>query len=193
MFKSSPNYPAKHQHHHPLPRNQEEKKQDQPQSEPVFLPDAHKDDLMAVGGNKNSNGIESPFALQGTILDDHVPFMERGVEVLHLIPASFPSIWHTIDDDGAHLDLDTVEDWAILVAAFVAEWMDLEGFMPSSGGGGSTSTLTNTAATASVSPQPATGKRTELNRAEAKVVESESLFRRVGKLVHRKIVSKTEL
>lgn len=48
--------------------------------------------------------------------------------MLHLIPSPFPDVWHRIEDDGAHLDLDTVEDWARLVTGFVAEWMDLEGF-----------------------------------------------------------------
>lgn len=62
------------------------------------------------------------------MLDDHVPFMARGVEILHLIPTPFPRVWHELDDDGEHLDLDTVEDWALLTTAFVAEWMDLEGF-----------------------------------------------------------------
>lgn len=64
----------------------------------------------------------------GMVLDDHVPFMARGVDVLHLIPTPFPRVWHELDDDGEHLDLDTVEDWALLTTAFVAEWMDLEGF-----------------------------------------------------------------
>ncbi|KAJ9626998.1 hypothetical protein H2203_003458 [Taxawa tesnikishii (nom. ined.)] len=51
-----------------------------------------------------------------------------GVEILHMIPAPFPHVWHTIDDDGEHLDIDTVRDWAKLVTAFTAEWMDLDGF-----------------------------------------------------------------
>ena len=60
--------------------------------------------------------------------DDHIPFMERGVEILHIIPYPFPRAWHNMDDDGEHLDLDTVKDWATLTTAFVGEWMDLEGF-----------------------------------------------------------------
>lgn len=64
----------------------------------------------------------------GTILDDHVPFMARGVEVLHIIPLPFPAVWHKIEDDGEHLDLDTCIDWAVLVTAFIGEWMELEGF-----------------------------------------------------------------
>lgn len=63
----------------------------------------------------------------GYIEDDHVPFMARGVEVIHIIPSPFPHVWHTIDDDGEHLDIPTVEDWAMITAAFAAEWLDLEG------------------------------------------------------------------
>lgn len=80
-----------------------------------FLPEADKQ-TSAFRGNY--------------IEDDHVPFMARGIEVLHIIPTPFPRVWHTMDDDGAHLDGDTVQDWAKMVTAFVGEWMDLEGFFP---------------------------------------------------------------
>ncbi|KAL2188431.1 Pkinase-domain-containing protein [Thermothelomyces heterothallicus CBS 203.75] len=56
--------------------------------------------------------------------DDHVPFMQRGAPVLHLIPGPFPDVWHTLDDDGEHLDIPTVKDWARIVTAFTLEWMD---------------------------------------------------------------------
>ncbi|CAD6577503.1 MAG: hypothetical protein ASARMPREDX12_008933 [Alectoria sarmentosa] len=65
----------------------------------------------------------------GMIGDDHVPFMARGVDVLHLIPSPFPPVWHKMSDDGEHLDMDTTEDWAMLVTAFAAEWMDLGDYM----------------------------------------------------------------
>lgn len=65
--------------------------------------------------------------------DDHIPFMARGVEVLHLIPIQFPHVWHRIEDDGEHLDGTTVEDWAMLTTAFAAEWLELEGFFDSAG------------------------------------------------------------
>ena len=60
--------------------------------------------------------------------DDHIPFIARGVDVLHLIPIQFPAVWHRIEDDGEHLDGPTVEDWAMLTTAFAAEWLELEGF-----------------------------------------------------------------
>lgn len=63
------------------------------------------------------------------VLDDHVPFMVRGVDVLHIIPSPFPDTWHTMDDDGEHLDIATLDDWAKIVTAFAAEWMGLDAFM----------------------------------------------------------------
>jgi hypothetical protein len=80
--------------------------------DPTFLFDSNKKDGFSAG----------------MILDDHVPFMARGVEVLHIIPMPFPTVWHKIEDDGEHLDLDTCTDWAVLVTAFIGEWMELDGF-----------------------------------------------------------------
>lgn len=57
--------------------------------------------------------------------DDHVPFMARGAPVLHLIPSPFPAVWHTMADDGPHLDIPTVRDWAKIVTAFTLEWLDM--------------------------------------------------------------------
>ena len=100
MFKSSPNHPSK--------------RAEERATEPMFLHEGGKKDTDRWAG--------------GYVEDDHVPFMARGVEVLHIITAPFPSVWHTIQDDGEHLDLETVEDWAMLTLAFVAEWTELEGF-----------------------------------------------------------------
>ena len=88
-----------------------------------WFPDYNKDEDRWMGG---------------MIQDDHVPFMARGVEVLHLIPTPFPRVWHQVDDDGEHLDMNTVSDWALLITAFAAEWMDLDGFLvaPESSQGG---------------------------------------------------------
>ena len=32
----------------------------------------------------------------GYIVDDHIPFLRKGVNVLHVIPYPFPSVWHTL-------------------------------------------------------------------------------------------------
>lgn len=80
-----------------------------------FLPDAGK--------------VASQFH-SGYIQDDHVPFMKRGVDILHVIPSPFPLFWHMMEDDAEHLDDPTMQDWSKLITAFVAEWMDLGGHMP---------------------------------------------------------------
>ncbi|KAM3435665.1 hypothetical protein NHJ13734_005420 [Beauveria thailandica] len=81
-----------------------------------FLPDADK-------------SVEQ-FRHMGAVQDDHVPFMQRGVDVLHLIPSPFPQVWHTMHDDGEHLHMPTTRDWAKIVTAFAAEWLDLTGKLP---------------------------------------------------------------
>jgi glutaminyl-peptide cyclotransferase len=103
LMKSSPNHPAK------VAKRGNKKTR----AEPQFLYD----------GSKANNQF-----LGGYVEDDHVPFMARGVEILHIIPSPFPRVWHEMTDDGDHLDMDTVEDWAKIVLAFTAEWMELEGF-----------------------------------------------------------------
>ena len=103
LFRSSPNHSSKH----PQKRAKER----------LFLPDADKD--------------ASVFRPSG-MGDDHVPFLARGVEILHLIPGSFPDVWHNkrgVPDDGEHLDMDTVEDWTKLFTAFMAEYMELNEYM----------------------------------------------------------------
>lgn len=77
-----------------------------------FLPDGSK--------------LATQFSGNAFIGDDHEPFMKRGAPVLHLIPSPFPAVWHTMQDDGEHLDIPTVKDWARIVTAFMLEWMDVQ-------------------------------------------------------------------
>lgn len=70
---------------------------------------------------------------RGYVEDDHIPFMERGVPILHVIPTPFPPQWHTMDDDAAHLDPATVDDWAKIISAFAAEWMEVGEYLEEPG------------------------------------------------------------
>ena len=79
--------------------------------------------------HEDQKNIYTGAFMGGMVQDDHLPFMARGVEILHLIPSPFPSVWHTERDDGEHLDIKTTEDWAVITAIFAAEWMDLEGYL----------------------------------------------------------------
>ncbi|KAM4058775.1 peptidase family M28 domain-containing protein [Hirsutella rhossiliensis] len=75
------------------------------------------------------NKTTQAFSNWRAVSDDHLPFMHRGVNILHIIPSPFPKVWHKMEDDGEHLDLATVRDWAKIVTAFTAQWMKLEGYM----------------------------------------------------------------
>jgi glutaminyl-peptide cyclotransferase len=57
--------------------------------------------------------------------DDYVPFMDRKIPFLHLLPSPLPPNRHTMDDNGEHLDLPTVRDWAKIVTGFALEWLDM--------------------------------------------------------------------
>ena len=57
------------------------------------------------------------------IQDDHIPFLQRGVPIVHLIPVPFPSVWHTAADDASALDPAVVADWARILSVFVGEYL----------------------------------------------------------------------
>ncbi|KAF6790671.1 glutaminyl-peptide cyclotransferase (peptidase family M28) [Colletotrichum sojae] len=71
----------------------------------------------------------SRFGMSG-IGDDHVPFMAKGVNILHIIPSPFPAVWHRPEDDGEHLNMPTVRDWTRIVTAFTMEWLDMMEIFP---------------------------------------------------------------
>ena len=54
-----------------------------------------------------------PLVLSGS----DVPFVRRGVPVMHMIPVPFPPVWHDDSDTVDNLDMDSVAD---LMAIFVA-------------------------------------------------------------------------
>ncbi|KAM4694611.1 glutaminyl-peptide cyclotransferase [Discoglossus pictus] len=61
----------------------------------------------------------------GQVDDDHVPFLQRGVPVLHLIPSPFPNVWHTMEDNEENLDSDTIENMNIILQVFILEYLTI--------------------------------------------------------------------
>ena len=80
------------------------------------------------------------------IPDDHIPFLKRGVSVLHVIPVNIPVVWHKdtvrilvyglyiypsrclfkfFKDDAAALDLPTIRRWNLILRVFVSEYLNL--------------------------------------------------------------------
>ncbi|KAM9466515.1 glutaminyl-peptide cyclotransferase [Clarias gariepinus] len=62
----------------------------------------------------------------GPVQDDHMPFLSRGVHVLHLIPNPFPSVWHTFDDNEENLDRDTIQNLNKILQVFVLEYLNMK-------------------------------------------------------------------
>ncbi|KAM8946271.1 glutaminyl-peptide cyclotransferase [Pelodytes ibericus] len=57
--------------------------------------------------------------------DDHVPFLQRGVPVLHLIPSPFPDVWHTMQDNEDSLDYVTIDNINKILQVFVLEYLNI--------------------------------------------------------------------
>jgi hypothetical protein len=57
------------------------------------------------------------------VSDDHLPFQYRGVSILHLIPTSFPSTWHTNQDNEKHINHDAVLNFSRVMRVFVLDYL----------------------------------------------------------------------
>ncbi|XP_078389445.1 glutaminyl-peptide cyclotransferase-like isoform X1 [Cetorhinus maximus] len=61
----------------------------------------------------------------GPIEDDHVPFLRKGVPILHLISTPFPRVWHTMDDTAENLHPPTIENLCKILSVFLMEYLGL--------------------------------------------------------------------
>lgn len=61
---------------------------------------------------------------QFTVGDDHIPFAQAGVPILHLIPIPFPNVWHRMTDDRTALDPDTCHDIALIIREHLCRELD---------------------------------------------------------------------
>ncbi|ALC45114.1 isoQC, partial [Drosophila busckii] len=57
------------------------------------------------------------------IEDDHIPFLDRGVPILHVIPLPFPSVWHTPNDNEHVIDYATTNNLALILRLFTLEYL----------------------------------------------------------------------
>ena len=62
----------------------------------------------------------------GGIEDDHIPFMQRNVPILHLITSPFPDVWHTNGDNKSALHYPTIDDLNKILRTFVCEYLGLQ-------------------------------------------------------------------
>jgi len=61
------------------------------------------------------------------VLDDHVPFLEKGLRrAVHVIASPFPLVWHTMEDDREHLDWPNIHWTNAVLRVFLAELLHVE-------------------------------------------------------------------
>ncbi|RHZ64139.1 hypothetical protein Glove_326g72 [Diversispora epigaea] len=63
---------------------------------------------------------------QSHIEDDHLPFLKRGVSILHIIAYPFPSVWHTFDDNLDAIDENVVFNLNTIFRIFAAEFLNID-------------------------------------------------------------------
>ncbi|XP_038670403.1 glutaminyl-peptide cyclotransferase-like [Scyliorhinus canicula] len=61
----------------------------------------------------------------GHVDDDHMPFLQRDVPILHLIPSPFPQVWHRMEDNEDNLDPITIDNLNKILQLFVLEYLRL--------------------------------------------------------------------
>ncbi|XP_017841566.1 glutaminyl-peptide cyclotransferase-like protein isoform X2 [Drosophila busckii] len=55
--------------------------------------------------------------------DDIDPFIESGVPVLHIVPHTYPDVWHTNMDNLEHLYWPAIRNMNLIISRFVYEYM----------------------------------------------------------------------
>lgn len=84
----------------------------------------HKEGLLEAHNTANQYFV-STTRYAGRISDDHIPFLRRGVRILHWISTPFPSTWHTLDDNEENLHRPTIANLNKIISIFVSEYLDL--------------------------------------------------------------------
>lgn len=62
----------------------------------------------------------------GGIEDDHIPFLRKGVPILHMISAPFPDVWHTERDNESALHYPTINNLNKILRIFISEYLHLK-------------------------------------------------------------------
>lgn len=86
------------------------------------------EDRLKKAGHLNShtaNYFDPKLKTWLSIEDDHKPFLNKGVPIVHLITHPFPHAWHTLEDNGDIIDRDMVENFRKILTVFLHEYFGL--------------------------------------------------------------------
>lgn len=79
--------------------------------------------LSLMDGYRSTQKYFQEMSTVAHIEDDHIPFLERDVPILHIIPLAFPDVWHTPDDNWRALDFNTIDNLNKIFRIFVLEYL----------------------------------------------------------------------
>jgi glutaminyl-peptide cyclotransferase len=76
--------------------------------------------------NTQKRAVFTSQVFGGQIEDDHIPFLNYDVPILHLIASPFPPTWHTVNDNEANLDFTSITHIRNIMKIFVIEYLHLQ-------------------------------------------------------------------
>uniref|UniRef100_A0A1I7XL52 glutaminyl-peptide cyclotransferase n=1 Tax=Heterorhabditis bacteriophora TaxID=37862 RepID=A0A1I7XL52_HETBA len=82
-------------------------------------------ELNQLGCGSSANKVFQSSISYNAVEDDHIPFIRKGVPVLHLIPVPFPRVWHTANDNEQALDYNIIDHLTTVVRVFVAKYLGI--------------------------------------------------------------------
>ncbi|CAG9539960.1 unnamed protein product [Cercopithifilaria johnstoni] len=82
-------------------------------------------ELMKIGCLHQLQRIFQPQTVYSRVEDDHIPFLNLSVPVLHLIPLPFPDVWHKASDNASVLHYETIDNLISILRVFVSNYLGL--------------------------------------------------------------------
>lgn len=82
-------------------------------------------ELMKIGCLHQLRPIFQPQTIYSRVEDDHIPFLNLNVPVLHLIPLPFPDVWHKASDNANVLHYETIDNLNSILRVFVSKYFGL--------------------------------------------------------------------
>ncbi|XP_062129358.1 glutaminyl-peptide cyclotransferase-like [Drosophila sulfurigaster albostrigata] len=79
--------------------------------------------LRSAGHLKGNNRMFLNRPAGSLVDDDHRPFLEENVPILHLIATPFPDVWHTPRDNAANLHYPSIRYFNRVFRSFVYEYL----------------------------------------------------------------------
>ncbi|CAD7079794.1 unnamed protein product [Hermetia illucens] len=82
--------------------------------------------VSSAASRKMTNRYFQTMSSNALIEDDHIPFLKRGLPILHVIPIPFPECWHKECDNGDLIDYETTENLNKIFRVFVLEYLNID-------------------------------------------------------------------